>query len=331
MKSFLKYFLSHKAAVIAYLCFCLVFSVTFFLYELPLDAVLYPALLSAILGIVFITVGAIKENGKHKTLEKLKQLSTAMIDELPNPDSVLENDYEEIILKLKSEHMTALMNAEEKYGDMMEYYTVWAHQIKTPIASMRLALQSEDSDLARRLFSDLSRIEQYADMVLAFLRLDSKSSDYVFCKISIDDVVKQAIKQFKTEFIARGIKLSFSETGLYVISDEKWLLFVVKQLLSNALKYTKSGTISIYLEGNRRLVISDTGIGIAPEDLPRIFEMGYTGYNGRSDKRASGIGLYLCNRVCEKLGIEISADSKLDCGTKISLSFCDEQIKSSAR
>ena len=107
----------------------------------------------------------------------------------------------------------------------------------------------------------------------------------------------------------RKLTLDYKPVDVSVVTDEKWLLFVIEQLLSNALKYTLSGSVSIYLEAPRTLCIADTGIGIAPEDLPRIFERGYTGINGRDDKKASGIGLYLCRRICRSLGHSITASS----------------------
>ena len=156
-------------------------------------------------------------------------------------------------------------------------------------------------------------------MVLTFLRLDSESTDYVIKEYDLDGIVRQAVKKFSGEFISRKISLVYEPLQATVITDEKWLSFVVEQILSNALKYTPSGSITIRLEPDKKLYISDTGIGIAPEDLPRIFENGYTGYNGRTDKKASGIGLYLCKRICDKLGHGIAAESKLDEGTTIIL------------
>ena len=214
-----------------------------------------------------------------------------------------------------------------RYADMIDYYTIWAHQIKTPIASMRLNLQSEDTAFARRISEDLFRIEQYVEMVLCYLRLDSGSTDYIIREYDLDSIIKQAIKRFAPQFIRRRIQLFYEPVHASVLTDEKWLLFVMEQVLSNALKYTESGSITIVLEAPLTLCIRDTGIGIAPDDLPRIFEKGYTGYNGRSDKKASGIGLYLCRRICKNLGHTITALSSLDAGTEIRLGLAHEKIK----
>ena len=156
----------------------------------------------------------------------------------------------------------------------------------------------------------------YVEMVLTFLRLDSDSTDYVIREISLDDVIKPAIRKFARDFITKKLTMDFTETNFKAISDEKWLSFVIEQVLSNAVKYTNNGGIKIYMESGV-LCIEDTGIGISAEDLPRVFENGYTGFNGREDKRASGIGLYLCKRICDNLGHKISAESTPGAGTKI--------------
>ena len=192
---------------------------------------------------------------------------------------------------------------------------------------MRLNLQSEDTAFARRISEDLFRIEQYVEMVLCYLRLDSGSTDYIIREYDLDSIIKQAIKRFAPQFIRRRIQLFYEPVHASVLTDEKWLLFVMEQVLSNALKYTESGSITIVLEAPLTLCIRDTGIGIAPDDLPRIFEKGYTGYNGRSDKKASGIGLYLCRRICKNLGHTITALSSLDAGTEIRLGLAHEKIK----
>ncbi len=127
------------------------------------------------------------------------------------------------------------------------------------------------------------------------------------------------IRSFSSDFINKKLRLEYSETGRRVVTDEKWLAFVIEQVLSNAVKYTKAGSISIFADESGSLCIKDTGIGIAVEDLPRIFENGYTGFNGRADKKASGIGLYLCRRICDDLNHGISAESEIGEGTTIKI------------
>lgn len=317
MRFFFSYLKHRRTGISVFLLFCLIFLCVFALYHLPVAAVLYPAGICGILGIGFLLFDFQKCSQKHKKLQTLRQLTSSVMETFPEPVTQDDADYQQLIQQLREEQKQLENQMNVRYGDMVEYYTIWAHQIKTPIASMRLHLQNEDSPFSRRLSDDLFRIEQYVEMVLMFLRLDSASTDYVIQEYDLDGIIKQAVKKYASQFINKKIQLCYQPLNITVLTDEKWLLFVLEQVLSNALKYTPSGNITIDLERPKTLCIRDTGIGIAPEDLPRIFEKGYTGYNGRSDKKASGIGLYLCRRICRNLGHTITADSSLESGTVI--------------
>jgi hypothetical protein len=284
---------------------------------MPAVTVLYPLFLSILVILAAGTADFLITLNKHKKLTRR---------EIPGTSDLLEKDYQEIISRLKEEEEFSRRKSTSDYNNMVEYYTVWAHQIKTPIASMRLQLQSDDSELSRRLDGDLTRIEEYVGMVLAFLRLDSDSTDYVIKEISLDDVIRPAIRKFARDFISKKLTMDYEPVDARVLSDEKWLSFVIEQIISNAVKYTANGGIRIYMSDPGILVIEDSGIGISAEDLPRIFENGYTGFNGREDKRASGIGLYLCKRVCDNLGHGITAESKPGRGTKILLDLNRKKI-----
>lgn len=317
--SFFAYLRERRRVVCAYGLFVLIFLVTFALYHLPLGAVAYPALLCALAGLAMLALDYRAACRRHQLLERLAATpSAALLGDLPAPDTQTEADCQQLIALLRSEHERFCADSAARYDDMVDYYTIWAHQIKTPIASMRLHLQGEDTALSRQLTADLFRVEQYVEMVLMFLRLDSDSTDYVFQTCALDGLVRACVKKFAGEFIRRKIRLDYQPMDAQIVTDEKWLAFVIEQVLSNALKYTPAGgSISIALEAPQTLCIRDTGIGIEPEDLPRIFEKGYTGWNGRTDKQASGIGLYLCRRVCDALGHTITAESAPGCGTCI--------------
>ena len=259
-----------------------------------------------------------KQRKMMKKLSCLASLPEDLPQQLNSPPGSLEAAYEEIIRNLGQREQRLSQQRQEQEAERTEYYTTWVHQIKTPIASMRLALENEDTPLGRGLGEELQRIEQYVQMVLTYQRLDSADTDYVFRECAIDQVVKGALRKFAGQFIRKGLRLDYTPIEKTVVTDEKWLSFVVEQLLSNALKYTPQGGVSIYMEGES-LCIRDTGIGIAPEDLPRIFERGYTGCNGRADKKATGLGLYLCRRICANLGHSISAESAPGVGTLVRL------------
>lgn len=316
-----KVYLKQKRGMIAVMAaFCCIFGVVFWLYHLPLDAVVYPALLCACLGALVLAADYLRIRRNYKFLMGYRSESAALIPQMPPARGLEDGAYQALIRTLQEQIKTMDETAETRYRGMLDYYSIWAHQIKTPIASMRLQLQNEDSPLSCSLQSDLRRIEQYVEMVLAYLRLDSTASDYVFRECSVDEMICQTVKKFSQDFIGRKISLLYEPVEKTIVTDEKWFCFVLEQLISNALKYTRQGSVKIGLQGST-LYIEDTGIGIEAEDLPRIFENGYTGFNGRRDKKASGIGLYLCKRVCDALGVGIRAASQVGAGTRIELSM----------
>lgn len=327
MKLFWRYLNQRKKYIAAFGLFLLIFAVNFLLYHVPFAAFFYPALLCTVIAALLVGLDFGRVQKKHRQLLQMQKMTAEMLSELPTAETIEETDYQALVEILRKQSIELGTAAALRYQNMIEYYTIWVHQIKTPIASMKLTLQNEDSPLARRLSLDLSRIEQYVEMVLVFLRLDSDSSDYVFREVSLDALIKQSVRKFSGEFIGRKLRLDYEPLNLTIVTDEKWLGFVLEQILSNALKYTREGGVHIYLKEPKLLCIADTGIGIEAEDLPRIFEKGYTGYNGRNDKKASGIGLYLCKCICKNLGIRIFAESKSDSGTTIFLDLEQYELK----
>lgn len=296
-----------------FLTMILVYIVVFSLYGLDKKAIVYPTLICFVCYVISMVIDLIRTYYREKMIERR--------EEFPSSETIIEEAYRNVATQLQEEKKELVESDEKKYQDMVDYYTEWVHQIKTPIASIRLNQQNEDSSFSRMIGEDIMRIEQYVEMVLAFLRLDSQSSDYYFREYELDPLIKATVKKYSTWFIHRKISLSYEPVGTTVLTDEKWLSFVLEQILNNALKYTKRGTISIYLEGKNVLCIKDTGIGIAASDLPRIFERGFTGYNGRLDKKASGLGLFMCKQICDKLGHEITAESVVGEGTIIRIIF----------
>ncbi|WP_350445924.1 sensor histidine kinase [Anaeromonas frigoriresistens] len=243
------------------------------------------------------------------------------LDNLPSTNHLLEQEYQNVIENFYQDKLNMTSKFDKDKSDLIDYFTLWAHQIKTPIAAMDLLLQSGENIDSDELSLELFKIEEYVEMVLQYLRLDSESSDLVLKYHNLDNIIKQAIRKYAKVFIRKKIKLEYLESNCEVLTDEKWLLFVIEQILSNSLKYTNKGEISIYMERDHKkvLVIEDTGIGIAPEDLPRVFEKGFTGYNGRIDKKSTGIGLYLCKRILTKLSHSITIESQVSKGTKVKI------------
>ena len=194
------------------------------------------------------------------------------------------------------------------------------------LSALDLPAGSVRDAVRRELEAELFRVEQYVEMALNWMRLGSDSKDFLFREYALDGIIRQAIRKYAPQFIRRRIRLVYEPAEGKVLTDEKWLLFIIEQLLSNAVKYTQQGSVSIRVVPEKVLEIEDTGIGIAPEDVPRIFEKGFTGYNGRADKKSTGLGLYLCRLTAEKLSHKISVESQVGVGTKVSIDLHSDTL-----
>jgi len=323
---FMDYLRAKHKTVIMLVFFFVCFFTVFKLYGIPVTAVSYAALLCFAGAFIFAVIDAVCYYLKYKKLCELKSTVTVCIKNLPAPKDAVETLYQELLIIVDEDKRDISFRADCTRSELIDYFTLWAHQIKTPIAAMRLILQTRDSADAAELRTELNNIEQYVEMVLGYLRLDSEYSDYVIGSLDLDGIIRSAIRKFAPSFIRKKIRLNYTPPELTVVSDEKWLLFVIEQIISNALKYTKEGSISIYAEGTT-LIIEDTGIGIAEEDLPRVFDKGFTGYNGRENKQSTGIGLYLTKKILSRLGHGITIESEAGKGTRVMLDLKSEEIR----
>ena len=308
IKMFLK---SKQNELLCYIGSMLLFVIVLFLYDVRIDAIQYGLLLSTVLFLLNLTLQFFKFQ---------KRLS--------------EQDYQNIIKNLKEQNSELKSQERIFKQEMSDYYSMWVHQIKTPIAAMHVLQQTLEEEYPEQKYIkeiklELFKIEQYVEMVLTYLRMGEMSGDLKFEKYSLDAIVRQVIRKYSQMFILRKIHLQYAKTSQCIVTDEKWLQFVLEQVLSNALKYTKDGgMIFIYTEekeNKKCLVIEDSGIGIQAEDLPRVFEKGFTGYNGRADKKSTGIGLYMCKKIMERLNHQIWIESEIDKGTNVYLDLAREE------
>lgn len=306
----------YMAAIIAIISFSLIAIIVFYLYSLPIEPVLYIFLLMLFFGVLIFVITYIKNLKKAKEREHLLY-SVRTDDAFPEAENLLEKDYQEMIVILKKELADLRNTYETARQEEVDYYTTWVHQIKTPIAVLRMQLGECEMEFSRKMEPELFRIEQYVDMVLQYIRLDSVN-DLVVTEHSLDELIRETIRKYAAQFVYKRLKLVFEGTTRNIITDKKWFSCIIEQLISNAIKYTNSGCITIVVKDDI-LQISDTGIGIAKEDIPRIFEKGFTGRNGHVEKQSSGLGLYLCKRAATLLDINISVDSTVDEGTTFSL------------
>ena len=300
--------------------FIFIFVLIFYLYNLPFEALFYSGLLCFVAALI---VSIIDFNNYRKSYIDLKYLESNILnskEDLPKSLDIRVKYYQKIIERLHNEVEKLKIEDNKKMEDLVDYYSMWIHQIKTPIAAINFLLDNEEIDV-KAFRQELFKIERYVEMVLTYIRLGSETSDYVITSIDLDEVVRENIKKYATLFINKKIKLNYVSHETYVISDKKWLGFAFEQLLSNAIKYTKSGgEISINISESK-LIIEDNGIGIYEEDLPRIFEQSFTGLNGRYEKKSSGLGLYLCKKTLDKLQHKIEITSEVNKGTKVIVSF----------
>lgn len=313
------YIKQYIKVLLLFIVFALVFCIVFSLYDLEIEAIYYSIMLCTFIGLIYICINFINYYKKHIQLYKLQNEISISLENLPSPKTLMEEDYTNLILNLNKEYKTYISKSDIAKSDMIDYYTMWVHQIKTPISALKLLIQTSESEISSDLSSELFKIEQYVEMVLSYIRLGSNKNDFVLKEYDLDNIIRQAVRKYAPLFIRKKISLDFQPTNYKVLTDEKWLVFVIEQLLSNAIKYTNKGKISIYSLENKKLVIEDTGIGISKEDIPRIFDKGFTGYNGRTDKKATGLGLYLCKNILDKLSHKISIESEVGVKTKVIL------------
>ena len=314
-------FLREKRQLLFFLLFfegflCLIYG----LYGLPWGPAGYTCLVTAVVTLGLLTAGFFRWKRKRRQLLILKRQAEQSLEtaDLPKAETPLEEIYQEIIRDQEKRCQREQKESREKLVRSREYYTRWSHQIKTPIAAMELLLQEEPAD-ARALKRELLKTSQYVEMALSYQRMEGEGNDLVIQRYELRPVVMQAVKKVSPLLIHKHISFSAGDLSGEVLTDEKWLVFVLEQLLTNASKYTKEGGSVRIGKENGLLVLRDTGIGIRPEDLPRIFEWGYTGYNGRLDKRSTGVGLALVKQVMEMLENKIEIRSVLGEGTEVFL------------
>lgn len=327
--SFLKI---RKMPIIIFTGIVVIFGILFYLYDIPFDAIIYGCELSFVWCAVCLFIDFYKYYKRHKLLHINREQFFDDAEQLPEHMDIIEYDYQELAKELYQAKQELISKNRIAKKELLDYYDMWVHQIKTPIAALDILLQNtermlyqlDEKEMMQKAISvsdmkmELFKIEQYVEMALNYLRVEDISSDLVFKKQELDDMVCQVIRKYAKIFMSKKIKMDFKPTKACIVTDEKWFIFVLEQLISNALKYTKKGQISIYMK-EKSLVIEDTGIGIPAEDLPRIFEKGFTGYNGRENKKSTGIGLYLCKNIMDKLQWNITVDSEVGSGTKIYL------------
>lgn len=317
--SITEYFFYRKEILVLFLVFSGVVLGMTELYGVKTEAVRYSLILCALLLLLFgigdFYLFVEKKKRRRKLAEKLGGLDSHFY----TAKDPVEQDYLDMLRDLSERYCEQSRQQAKVVKERQEYDVTWVHQIKTPISAMNMILQSMDTPDSRRLQVQVFRIEEYVEMILHYARLEEDGSDFLFLEYDLDDIIRKCVRKYAPLFVEKRMTLHFEPTNQKVLTDEKWFSFIVEQILSNAIKYTKQGGVTIRMKETGVLEIADCGMGIAPEDVPRVFEKGYTGYNGREDHKSTGIGLYLCKKTADKLHHEITLSSVLNEGTTVAI------------
>ena len=265
----------------------------------------------------FNTVESILENLDKKYLlpEVVKEPNFIVGEEINYIFKMLSRDMHENVKHYK--------NIQEEYR---EYIEMWVHEIKTPIASTKLLIENNNNEITRKIDTQIDKIENFVEQVLYYSRSDEVGKDYIIKKIELSKVVKNVIKKNQRDFINKKISLQLGDLNEIIYSDTKWIEFILNQIVVNAIKYSKGKKDKIQIESKKVanaviLTVQDNGVGIIERDINRVFEKGFTGENGRKFGKSTGIGLYLCKKLCVKLGLGLQIESKVNEGTRVSIIF----------
>ena len=279
--------------------------------------------------LIYIIIEFIKQKMFYNELISImdsldqKYLLSEIMKEPENIEGKLLFDIFRQTNKDMHEHVKSYRDRENEYR---EYIETWVHEIKTPIASTRLVIENNKNAITRNIQDEIKKIEEYIEQVLYYSRSNHVSKDYLIKEVSLADLVRRVIKRNSRDFISKGITVDMEAVEGTAYSDAKWLEFIMNQLIGNAIKYTRErdGKVTIHTiknENNIVLTIADNGIGISDKDINRVFEKGFTGENGRKFGGSTGIGLYLCKKLAEQLGLGLTLTSKMGEGTKVSITF----------
>lgn len=298
--------------------------------KISLDNIIYINLVSFVFLIIYFMGSYLYNKRYYSTLNYIiKNFEGDIINSLPEPKTHKQYLYNQLFRNIYQQQNDKIEKLHKNKKENFEYITSWVHEVKTPIAASRLIIENSigkpQEEILNSLEEELDRIETKVEQVLYYSRIDAFSKDYLISEINLEKALKEIVKKHAKVFINKRIKVEMENVDIDVSTDKKWLLYIIDQILTNSLKYTdKGGKIKISTEKNKkekRLIIEDSGIGIKPEDIGRIFEKGFTGYTGRENYRSTGMGLYLAKRLARKLGHDISVESLYGEYTRMTLHF----------
>ena len=260
----------------------------------------------------------------YKTSIYLKNIETIM-DKLPEkylitelwqkPRGAEKLAYYKILKRANKSMLENVTDIKEKQKDYKEYIESWVHEIKIPITSAKLLCENNKTVITNKIDEDIEEVNNYVEQALFYARMDQVSNDFMIREISLNEVIKNVLARNKKIMIQNNMKVELKDVNIKCYTDEKWLEFILNQIITNSIKYINDNNAVVKITGiqnkeNIILKIKDNGIGIKKSEIDRIFDKGFTGTNGRNQTKSTGIGLYLCKRLCEGIGMEIDANSK---------------------
>ena len=315
---FIKYYIRSRLPFYLLVIFNGIILILFaFLFEEAADVLYYSLTILTFVSIIMVAWDLFRSYQSYKLAYLYEEIT---------PLSPLEFYLAQTLENARENQKNQTEEGCKRYTDLMDYYTLWVHQIKTPIAASQLLVQDvTDRNIRSLLEREIFKIDAYVHLVLQYLRLENFHDDLQLKQVALEQLVKEVVRKYSLFFIQKGLTINLDDLDVKVISDEKWLLVIIEQILSNSLKYTKSGGIEIYFKDNT-LYLKDSGIGIKDSDILRVFERGFSGYNGRLTQQSSGLGLYLSKKIADQLGHDISISSQVGQGTTVSIHFQKKKL-----
>ena len=315
---FIKYYIRSRLPFYLLVIFNGIILILFaFLFEEAADVLYYSLTILTFVSIIMVAWDLFRSYQSYKLAYLYEEIT---------PLSPLEFYLAQTLENARENQKNQTEEGCKRYTDLMDYYTLWVHQIKTPIAASQLLVQDvTDRNIRSLLEQEIFKIDAYTHLVLQYLRLENFHDDLQLKQVALEQLVKEVVGKYSLFFIQKGLTINLDDLDVKVISDEKWLLVIIEQILSNSLKYTKSGGIEIYFKDNT-LYLKDSGIGIKDSDILRVFERGFSGYNGRLTQQSSGLGLYLSKKIADQLGHDISISSQVGQGTTVSIHFQKKKL-----
>ena len=322
------FLLSVRQQIFVFIAMAMLFAGIFILNGLPLTLYLYSIELGLFFFFSYLVIQYFRYRNRYEAIIQVGEAHSVNNEDIASGTDPADQLYLDKISELQQDIRNLTNEHAERQADQLDYFTLWLHQIKTPLSAISLLNQSNSTPESKKISQEIVRLEDYTHMALNYVKLEDSGSDMDLSEVDLDSVIKRAVKKYSILFTYKGIRLDYQPLKTTVLSDGQWLQILLEQLLSNSLKYTASGSISIYLDPGREqaLIIEDTGAGIRPEDLPKIFNKGYSGLNGRLHEKSTGIGLFLSKKICKRLGHELIIESELGKGTRAAVSLARKEL-----